>query len=82
MRHLIPTSLLLLAVMWTPMSLVAQSKQDMKAVKKVIKQYENALKYFLEYPNIKEAVYFAANCYKMTNDVERASMFTRKLQSM
>ena len=43
MRHPIPIALILLAVMWTPMSLVAQSKKDMKAVKQVIKQYENAL---------------------------------------
>jgi radical SAM superfamily enzyme YgiQ (UPF0313 family) len=45
-------------------------------------QYENALTYFLKFPKVKEAVYFAAKCYKMTDDAEKASILTQKLQSM
>jgi hypothetical protein len=45
-------------------------------------QYENALDHFLKFQNIKAAVQYAANCYTMINDVENASMLTRKLQSM
>ena len=47
-----------------------------------LEQYKNALHHFLKFENLKEAVYFAANCYKMINDVEKASVYTRKLQSM
>jgi len=47
-----------------------------------LQQYENALTYFLRFPNVKEAVYFAANCYKMAGDAERAMILTQKLQTM
>ena len=45
-------------------------------------QYEKALDHFLKFQNIKAAVQYAANCYSMINDVENASILTRKLQSM
>jgi radical SAM superfamily enzyme YgiQ (UPF0313 family) len=45
-------------------------------------QYKNALDHFLKFQNIKEAVQYAANCYTMINDVENASILSRKLQSM
>ena len=45
-------------------------------------QFEKALDHFLKFQNIKAAVQYAANCYTMINDVENASIFNRKLQSM
>lgn len=44
--------------------------------------YQKALDHFLKFQNIKEAVHYAANCYTMINDVENASILSRKLEFM
>jgi tetratricopeptide (TPR) repeat protein len=45
-------------------------------------QYPNALIHFLKFENVKEAVYFAAQCYKMTRADEKASILNKKLETM
>ena len=43
MKHLKVITLLLFGALYIPLSLVAQSDKDIKAIKEVVKQYENAL---------------------------------------
>jgi ketosteroid isomerase-like protein len=43
MKHLKVISLLLFGTLFMTLNLVAQSEKDMKAIKEVVKQYENAL---------------------------------------
>jgi hypothetical protein len=45
-------------------------------------RYETALGHFLRFKNIKEAVNFAAHCYKALNDDDNAQVNSRKLEAM